>query len=357
MVICGEQPDFDSSFLADPEINRYVYLTHDLKWPRRGKRFLRWTRWLNFPFFFRKLYKLYKAENCDVIFVVYPDEYYLTGAWLLSRVVKDKFYVWYHNAYLENFHGTRKLYARWLQSKVFRDANITYTISAGLSNYMETNYPQRAFPVLPHFVTLSKWDNNSEKESIIIRSTRTTIRLLLLGSLNKSCLDAVVRICKTIKGTSKYQMDIYSGTPKWVFEKYGCLSPNVQLCDYLPEDNLRGLIKTYQIAILPLGLTGGLADIEYQTIFPTRAVDLICSGLPIIAHVPKDSYIADFLTLHDCAEIVTEPNSLSLLGALEKLSCDVSRCKQLSLNALAVAEKFDNVNLKNLLLNDFIIKK
>ena len=57
----------------------------------------------------------------------------------------------------------------------------------------------------------------------------------------------------------------------------------------------------------PHGFAGPLVPEEYLTIFPTKTIDYLLSQRPILAHMPADSFIAEFYRRHDCALVVDEP--------------------------------------------------
>ena len=74
---------------------------------------------------------------------------------------------------------------------------------------------------------------------------------------------------------------------------------------------------------------------------PTRTIEYLLCGRPILAHAPADWYLTRFLKQHDCALLVTEPSVSALLQAVEQLRADQALRARLVRNALRAAKMFD----------------
>ena len=47
---------------------------------------------------------------------------------------------------------------------------------------------------------------------------------------------------------------------------------------------------------------------EFRTIFPTKTIEYLISGRPILAHSPADAFLTKFLVENDCALVVDRPD-------------------------------------------------
>jgi glycosyltransferase involved in cell wall biosynthesis len=94
------------------------------------------------------------------------------------------------------------------------------------------------------------------------------------------------------------------------------------------------------IVVLAHGFTGTLSREEYATIFPTRTIESLTCGRPLLAHAPADCYLTRFLREQDCALVVDVPEIPALLAAIERLRNDDALRARLVRNALQAAEKF-----------------
>lgn len=112
-----------------------------------------------------------------------------------------------------------------------------------------------------------------------------------------------------------------------------------------------------EIVILTHGFTGGMSEIEYETIFPTRTLDLLASGRPLLAHVPQNSFICEFLRQSNCAVIVETPEVSAITKAYQSLIDDES-LKQTILKASKRALKeFDPSLIRSTCLTEMDLER
>jgi glycosyltransferase involved in cell wall biosynthesis len=83
-----------------------------------------------------------------------------------------------------------------------------------------------------------------------------------------------------------------------------------------------------------------LSDAEYQTIFPTKTIEYLICGRPILAHTPPNCFLTRFLQQWDCALIVEEPTVDAVVAAIARLRSDKALRDRLVGNALKAAEQF-----------------
>ena len=108
-----------------------------------------------------------------------------------------------------------------------------------------------------------------------------------LGQAIANCQDAVV--------------SVYSGLDRRVFQELGWLRPG-DSCEAVPHDAIPGRLALADVLLLPHGFSDpNFAAEEVLTIFPTKAIDYLASGRPMLAHSPPDSYLTRFLLENDCA--------------------------------------------------------
>ncbi|HHE46135.1 MAG TPA: hypothetical protein ENL08_00335 [Bacteroidetes bacterium] len=79
---------------------------------------------------------------------------------------------------------------------------------------------------------------------------------------------------------------------------------------------------------------------ELSTIFPTKTVEYLASGRPILVHCPEDYFLARFFRDHECAEVVTERSIDAIGEAVLKLIADGEYAASLARKALKAAEMF-----------------
>lgn len=302
-------------------------------------------RWLKLNKTIREFTHICLQENVTKIISVFPDEFYMFVAYKVSKKLNLPFYTWFHNTYYENRKYHWKLIAKFLQFKFLSHSKLNFIISDGLHQFYSANYPQFKFSVLQHGFTLPTINNKVN----IVNSTKT-YKFLLTGSLNASCKDALQRMCEVVIKNKQDELHIFSGTKEEEFSKIGIKGTNVFYHGFVDEIEFYKKFKEFDIALLPHGLSGNRSDVEFKTIFPTRLIPLLISGLPILAHCPANIYLTDFLKKTNCALVVTNPSPEELNHSINLLKNDKLLAHTLVENALIISHKFKIENVKKILL-------
>jgi hypothetical protein len=166
------------------------------------------------------------------------------------------------------------------------------------------------------------------------------LRLGFLGSINDSNLDALGRIRTLIQDNPYLKLNICSNAKPWYLDKLGLSGERVTTAS--PSDaELIAELQKNDVLVLPHGFEGGLAPIEYETIFPTRTIPYLLSLRPILAHSPPHSFLNHWLRQHDCAEIVDVADLAMLRQRLDWLRQNPERREELVRNALQAVRQFD----------------
>lgn len=309
------------------------YIMREWSWPRRGRRFVHWIRWLWLPLVVWRLVRIIRRENCANVVGVFPNEFYLSAAYFAARITKTRFFPYFHNTYLENRFGRARLFAQWLQPRVFASAETVFVMSEGMRTYLAPRYPDVEFVPLVHSF------NESLDPAPAPGELHRPVRLAFVGNLNDSNIDAMRRFTELANRREDCVVTIYSGTPVWFFEKVGIRGPRFHYTR-VPYDQITAAIREQDILLLPHGFEGGLGEAEYRTIFPTRTLTYLLGGRPILAHSPPHAFLTDWLRDHECAEIIDQPSTNLLEAGLDRLLSDVSRRRRLVEAAFAAAGQF-----------------
>jgi hypothetical protein len=166
------------------------------------------------------------------------------------------------------------------------------------------------------------------------------IRLGFLGSINGSNLDALQGVRELVRSHPDLQWNLCSNTSPWFFDKVRLSGERVTLASPA-DDVLLAELRKNDLLVLAHGFSGGLAPIEYETIFPTRTIPYLLSLRPILAFSPAHSYLNHWLREHDCAEIVETKDLSALRAKIDWLRHNPARREELVRNALAAVRQFD----------------
>ena len=331
MVIAGERPRDRPPVTWKDEWPEIHYVSSGWSSTARG---VRWWRRLQIPWLVWRGFRLMKRHGCTQIMVVFPCEEYLLAGFLVALLSGARFYPYFHNTYLEQCEpGT--IYSRvaaLFQSWVFARAQHVFVMSEGMAQLYRQRYPQLHCSALLHSF------NEDIPESAPPPPPRQPLHCILAGNINHSCSDAATRLAAAVDAVGG-GLTILSGTPKAYLQKLGLIHDAVTY-ETVSRDLLLARLKEGDILLLAHGFTGQLSDDEYRTIFPTKMIEYLISGRPILAHTPPDCYLTSFLRNHECALVVDQADQNALVGALQRLREDGTIRDRLVRNALRTARIF-----------------
>jgi glycosyltransferase involved in cell wall biosynthesis len=330
MVVAGEKPYQSPPVEWSGDWPELVYVQS--VWPFTG-RGIRWWRMLQIPCALWQCLRLVRRHNVESILVVFPDERFLLTGYLCARLSRRRLFAYFHNTYLENRGGWPKTFARWLQSRVFAYADHVFVMSAGMSELYRMRYPTLKQTPLVHSF------NEPIPACDVPQAVGSPMKVAICGNVNASCDDAVARFGEAIAGRSDVQLTIYSGTDRNHLKSIGLLREGVE-CLVVSRDEVLARLGEADVLFLPHGLTGPLGAEEYRTIFPTKTIEYLVSGRPILAHSPPDCFLTRFLRENECALIIDQPDVNALREALDRLRTDYPLRRRLVENALKTARQF-----------------
>ncbi|MFN7771257.1 MAG: glycosyltransferase [Planctomycetota bacterium] len=306
-----------------------VFFIHR-QWPWMFKKTV---RLILLPVVLGRLISLSRRTNIRQILAIFPCEYYLFLSWLVARWLQVPLVSYFHNTYLENRRGLKHWFANWLQPRVFRDSQVVFVMSEGMREVLSAKHPQIEFVPLVHTFE----DRSAPLE--VPPTPRWPLNVAFMGSVNDSNRDALSRLSVLMKRYPETMVTTYSGNPPEDFTRLGIAGPRVQHTSVAFNEVVSALRK-HDVLFFPHGFQGGLSEIEYRTIFPTRTTPYLLSGVPIVAHTPRGAFLTRWLRKHDCAEVVDDPDKEALIAAFERLAGNPERCRVLSTNAQKAAEEF-----------------
>ncbi len=276
----------------------------------KGDRFFVQLLYLFYPFVLLHMLYVIRKEKINIVVATFPDIFLCRIAYLLAKWCNIPFYTYFHNTYLENRpRGSMNYFAKKWQPKLFSASKKIFVMSEGMSTYYDEKYGDLNFIPLPHSHSYS-FDENFLKPI----SNKQEIRIVMIGNFNHSNIDATKRCINTfskINGVN-ISFDLYTHVPEILLRNRGVDTKLINIKGYINEDELVDVLQKYDIALLTHGFEGGYSEVEYKTIFPTRTIPLLASGIPIFLHSPKNSFLTSFVENHGCAYVNSSCDKVKL---------------------------------------------
>ena len=323
--------------------SRVHYIKSDFINFKRGKRFFRWQRWFLLLLLVNKIIALAKKEKCNSIMCFFPDEFHLIAATLAAKKLSIPIYPYFHNLYYENKYGFSAFIAKLLQKNLFAQAPWVYLISDGLLNELSPLYPKIDFRILTHATIIDEIRRNHDK------SVKQKIQVTFLGHINNSNIDAMSFLLNTLEHREDVIINLITATSKHVLRKAKLLKNNVIIQSNCSDEEVIQKLRISNLLLLPHGFTGGLSNAEYRSMFPTKTIQYLLSGSPILALLPHNCYLQNFLSKNQCAFCVTNKNEYEIFSILSHVRNNSNEIERITNNARKAVQIFsENEVLKKL---------
>jgi glycosyltransferase involved in cell wall biosynthesis len=329
--------------------SRMHYIKSDPINLKRGKRFFRWQRWFLLPLLVNKIIALAKKEKCNSIMCFFPDEFYLIAATLAAKKLSIPIYPYFHNLYYENKYGFSAIIAKLLQKNLFAQAPWVYLISDGLLKELSPLYPQIDFRVLTHTTIIDEIRTNHNKPA------KQKIQITFLGNINNSNIDAMSFMLNTLEQRDDVVINLITPTSKHILNKAKLLKNNVTIHSNYSDEEVKQKLRISNLLLLPHGFTGALSDGEYRSIFPTKTIQYLLSGSPILALLPYNCYLQDFLTKNQCAFCVTNKKEQEIFSILSHVKNNSKEIERITNNARKTVQIFSENKVLGKLKNQIFM--
>lgn len=287
------------------------------------------------PWITAKMLVSIRKHQCRQVFAVYPDFRFVMAAAFAAKLLKLPFYVWTHNS-MESMQWSC-LFNKFLKAEsfIFKSAKCIFAMSEGMKQYYETRYPDTRIVTLQHPIEIQEQSTPNA-----IEYDARPVRLLFSGGINAGNWDALQRLLDAFGDLSGYEIHICTRLEESAFiRRFGEWS-NLVFHGFVTADALERLIQLSHVLLLPHGLSGPYPEVEYITIFPTKAVSYLNANKPIFAHVTRDSAIAIFLESKEAAVVVSDASVEQLRIEMAALIQSEAIRSTLTANALSALQYF-----------------
>lgn len=288
------------------------------------------------PHIARRLERLCSRLGCRQVMGVYPNIAFLGGAAIAAKRLGLPFYAWLHNT-PHAMQGNRFYNQQLgLERKILSSARCIFAMSDAMRDEYRELYPQLKVKTLPHPFVI-----NDERPSEPDYSERP-IRLLFSGGVNESNANALGNIIRATRDyPNRYELHLCSRQDKVTLRKrFGALG-NIHCHGFVNDTKLIELSRKAHVFLLPHGLYGNIADIEYRTIFPTKTITYMLANRPIFAHIPLRSGIDRYLTKNQVAYVEHDSDPTRLRRGLDEIVSNQGLRIKLAQNCVQALKRFD----------------
>lgn len=285
--------------------------------------------------------KVIKKDKIDRIYIHYPNGAFTVAAFKEARRANLP-YVFYQDILWEEGRlGAELKLAQKFEKAVIENASARIAITELASEHQEKKHG-KSFNTIPH--TLDE-DNIPEAFKEV---NNTTPKIHFAGgiypNMNQDSVLRMVKAAKSLNRPLEFEFCSPEVTPELKQEKINWR--------FLNKEELLQTQSTSDILYLPQAFKSKMHTvIKYN--FPTKTMEYLCSGRPILVHSPKDSYLSYLCRTEKFGYLVEDMDENSLADGISAILENVDLQKELVNNALDLAKRRKSsewfLMLKNLL--------
>ncbi|MFO0680452.1 MAG: glycosyltransferase [Sandaracinus sp.] len=288
---------FETRRLTLPKVDRYVYGAYRVL----GKRAL--------PLVRAALWRVIQREKPTALYAHYPDAVFVTAAALAAERAGIPLVVYFDILWEGNDEpGLAKRY----EHRVVRTASRRFAITEDYCEYLGQKHGV-PFELMPHVLP------TAQAELVIVPREERTDAIHIGGNVYVNMnLDAVQRLHRVMaRRPAPPPLEIYGFTPRTELEKWGIRGDWVKT-GTVQRHELLALQRRSRVLYLPEAFESPTPQmIRYN--FPTKALEYMLTGTPILVHAPADSYLARNAREHGWGLLVDRPDDEALAAALQRL--------------------------------------
>ena len=236
------------------------------------------------------------------------------AAYLISRICRVPLVYHIHDALRENYDGKHTLHNRfsaWVEARALRGARV-----AALDPHMADHYLQRygiECPILRHVVwrkPLPRRPRENRDGPLIIG---------FAGAVYENTRRQLAELSAIVARHPRFRFKIWSGARAEVLAEMGIAGEGVEIGFEADYDRLLERLSECDLLYLPLSFhdTGSLTTDALQYSFPTKSLDYLLAGPPILVHCPEEFELARFFREQDCGHLLTDGDPDRLVAWLE----------------------------------------
>jgi glycosyltransferase involved in cell wall biosynthesis len=256
------------------------------------KMFVRASRW-GLPSFFimgqipkivSAIIKSAKKTDAKVIMTCWPNHHFTIAAWIAAKRLKLPLVVYFHSLWVETRkRPLERFVAKHFEKRICRSARKILVATPPTATYLKEKLGVDS-GVIEHTINSQVWP----LDETIVRTKQNPRKILMLGSVNKFNQDSVIAFSKAVSKIPDLELTILTGQKIEQLEKIGLDTSRIT-CAFVSRDQLKDTILSADALYLALGFDTPVQK-EVEVVIPTRLMDYLASGIPIIAHGPGNTW-------------------------------------------------------------------
>ena len=259
----------------------------------------------------------------------------IPGGFLASRKAGIPFFAYIFDDYVYQWTGHVRLLAKWLAPFVFRHCAGIIGPNEFICAEYRRRYGVRSILVrnpcpAPELAAgrLRRWPAESGR-----------IKIFFAGAIyraNDDCFRNLIQALAALP-EHRFTLDIFTGQSRQHLEAMGIRGERVFIHAHAPYERIQEAQRQADILFLPLSFAAPLHEV-LRTAAPGKMGECLASGRPVLAHVPADSFVADYFRRHRCGWIADQGDPGGIARELEAIIAAPEQRAEITANARRQAQ-------------------
>ncbi len=268
------------------------------------------------------------------MYLHFPDPVFAIAGWMVARQLNIP-HVVYFDITWKNNPGRRYRQMAFMQGRIARSATDCFAITDVLCEEVGA-IAGREVQLLPHTITELP---EAAPTLAPVEAVENVIHLAgtLYPAMNIDAVQRLVRVLPKLPGHPR--LDIFGRNDEAHLRRYGLMQEGVN-AGLVSRHELFAAQRRSRMLYLPFSFERKNEDM-IRSNFPTRAMEYLVSGVPILVHAPRDSQLSRWAREHGWGLVIDEEDDDALRAGASRLLTDED------LRASLVAKAFDFVAQRN----------
>ncbi len=293
-----------------------------------------------FRFEAQKVKRIIKNNNITHVVGVYPDLKFLELANFVSKTDDVKFIPYLHDTVVEGLSHTRfKKISKTIQKDVFKESSKILVMSEGMKKLYSQKYGINTIPIVHSFseeIEVKKINKDKINESLFWGGS--------IYSINKECLKRIEESCLNLN----LQLTLSAACTKKKLNRMGFKMKNISILPFLSRKDYIKNIEVQKALVLAIDWPdeSPVHEDELRTIFPTKTIEYLISGRPIIVHCPANYFLSEFFKKNGCGIVINDRCIDKMCDQIDLAFSKNDNIEEMILNAYNTAKMFKIDNVK-----------
>lgn len=274
----------------------------------------------------RELRKVIKKEKISKIYIHYPNASFAVAAFEVSKESNIPYDIYFDILWEERPGKSENRLAIKYERNIVSNARNVFAITEFASEFLSKKH-HREVIFVPH--TLD-YKNISSSPVILQNDVKYKIHFAggIYPDMNQDC---IIRLVQAVK-LSGLDIELEFCTPDLPKE----IEQEKISKKYLTKDELLKAQKEATLLFLPQAFFSNTPEMIVNN-YPTKTMEYLCSGRPILVHSPANSYLSFSAKKDKYAFVVDEPSVELLAAAIKEICLSTQLQNSLALGALNFA--------------------